>query len=679
MQQSPRRAGRLLRGLIGWHLVMGATHGLCAAAGGATAEAVAAYRHPVIDAPRCGAPPTIDGVIDDPCWSAAYHTDRFWNTASRRAPCERTEAWFCLDRHAVYVAVHAHDSHPHEVKCQETKRGGNIWSDDYIEIGIDADHAGDRLFWFQVTANGTQHDDIPGGSDAKIEWRGDWTGASRRVPDGWTMEARIPFAILRYPAGQSVWGLNIARNYPRTGEWWNWPPQPELFNGHEIAEIRGLQLPRLTARPVIMPHVQTEFADGHFGARIGVDAKYTHPGGMTGVAAWNPDFRDIENDVESIDFSYTERQYSERRPFFVEGSDFLPPTTMLYTRRIPELDLGAKVFGTHGRTSIGVLDARAFGERNDAAVQVRQRIARDSEAALAYVGTEQRGLANDTYHARATYSDTRDADRQLTLKGDVYQTRTRGGEGGGLWRVYGSGSLGDGRPRGWAEYRRVDRTFVPADGYAPDIDLAGVSGGLTLSSSFLGRRTECRTLALTGGDYDRLDGTHYHTDLAASYGVDYREGRSWQVGWSRSDRLLSRDHTWSASVSWNTKTLNRNGSADVVEGREDGARYRYWDVWQGLKLRDGLFVNLGYEARTSDYAGRDRDQHLWRTTASLNYDIDRERTIAGRLLTGSEGTNLFLSYRQEVRTGMDLFVILGDPNAGATEGRIAVKAKWTYR
>jgi len=56
-----------------------------------------------------------------------------------------------------------------------------------------------------------------------------------------------------------------------------------------------------------------------------------------------------------------------------------------------------------------------------------------------------------------------------------------------------------------------------------------------------------------------------------------------------------------------------------------------------------------------------------------------EKTIGGRLVAGDEGTNLYVSYRQAVRRGADVFVVLGDPNADSTVSRISWKIKWVYR
>jgi len=639
---------------------------------------VKTYRRPIIEAPVCEEAPIIDGVLDDPCWPQVYHTDEFWNTDDQCAPTERTEAWLCVDESAFYVAVYAYDSQPESIKCQETKRGGDIGNDDFISIAIDADHSGDRFYIFQATANGTQDERIPGGSDAKIEWRGDWSAEAHIVADGWTLEVRIPFEILRYPAGQSVWGVDIWRHHVRTADWFKWPPQPESWDDHEVTELRGLSLPTISVQPIIMPNIQTELGAGHFRTNIALDAKYPHPSGLTGVASWMPDFRNIEDEVESIDFSYTERWYSDRRPFFVEGGGYMPPGDMFYSRRIPDFDLGVKAFGTIDRTSLGLLDTWTFGGRNDLAFQVRQKIAKYNRLSLGYVRTDQPDGDNQTYYGRARYSK-RLGQGSFRLDGRLFQSHTEGGNTGTSWRVSLRRRRGKAKPGFWANYRRVDPTFDPWNGFAPDTDLEGLSAGINLYDSFQNRRTEAHGYSLSFGSFDRTDGTRYHNDVSAGYWINYRDGTSWNVSWSHSDRPPNVDHTCGVGLGWNSKKLHQGGGASLRWGKNDGADYLFYSMGQGLKVSNKLRCHIGHEYRESDYPDNADDERIRRTTVSFNYDFTPEKTLGGRLLSGTLGTNFYMSYRQAVRQGTDLFVILGDPNADHTKARLAVKSKWVYK
>jgi len=58
------------------------------------------------------------------------------------------------------------------------------------------------------------------------------------------------------------------------------------------------------------------------------------------------------------------------------------------------------------------------------------------------------------------------------------------------------------------------------------------------------------------------------------------------------------------------------------------------------------------------------------------YDLSDERTISGRAVESRDSFNIYFTYRQAVRRGMDAYVIVGDPNARKFERRLAVKTVW---
>ena len=395
------RRSRLRTGSLCILLLPSALIGLvaCAAAdepcpGRTTPHADTAYVQPIIPAPTCDKPPVIDATLTDDAWERGYHATEFWNVGLHCAPAETTEIWLCVDSEALYVAVYAHDSKPSGIRCEETKRGGHISGDDYLTVGLDQNWDGGAPYAFQVTPRGTQSESIAGGSDTKVQWRGDWTAAARVVADGWIAEMRIPFRMIRYATNQTTWGIYVARHHARTAGQWYWPPQPIRWDGTKLALLTGLRLPHGAMRPTIMPTLQSEWRDGALRTRLSLDAKYTDPRGYTGLLAWKPDFSDIEGEVESIDFSYTERAYDDKRPFFVEGGSFLPASSMFYSRRIPQFDIGIKTFGSFGDTSFGALYDTLSGERHDLAVHVGRRIATYDSVDAGYTHTVQPGLVN---------------------------------------------------------------------------------------------------------------------------------------------------------------------------------------------------------------------------------------------------------------------------------------------
>ena len=78
------------------------------------------------------------------------------------------------------------------------------------------------------------------------------------------------------------------------------------------------------------------------GASIGMDMKYALTPGLTFTSTINPDFGQVEADPAVVNLSAFETFFSERRPFFVEGSGMFRfdsdcmdgPCQLFYSRRV---------------------------------------------------------------------------------------------------------------------------------------------------------------------------------------------------------------------------------------------------------------------------------------------------------------------------------------------------------
>ena len=80
---------------------------------------------------------------------------------------------------------------------------------------------------------------------------------------------------------------------------------------------------RTPSAPVILPYTYAT-AGATNRAKIGVDIKAPVTSGVTALATLFPDFQNIENDLNTVAFSYNEQALLDRRPFFAEGSEFMP-------------------------------------------------------------------------------------------------------------------------------------------------------------------------------------------------------------------------------------------------------------------------------------------------------------------------------------------------------------------
>ncbi|HEY6235038.1 MAG TPA: DUF5916 domain-containing protein, partial [Candidatus Elarobacter sp.] len=116
-------------------------------------------------------------------------------------------------------------------------------------------------------------------------------------------------------------------------------------------------------------------ADGNFvvtGARhAGADVVVPITGTTSFVAAFAPDFSNVEIDQQTIAPQEFRRALNEYRPFFTQGANFFnpisltgvnaPATTIFYSPSIGPFDRGLKLEGTQGLQSFGALEAQGAG------------------------------------------------------------------------------------------------------------------------------------------------------------------------------------------------------------------------------------------------------------------------------------------------------------------------------
>ncbi|UCC68339.1 MAG: hypothetical protein JSV79_14765, partial [Armatimonadota bacterium] len=534
------------------------------------------------------------------------------------------------------------------------------------------------------TPRGTQSERIPGGSATKIEWRGDWTAAACRTDDGWQAELAIPFSILRYPPGQDTFGISVWRRFAEERIWCVYPDMGKTYDSSLAADLVGLHPPTIKPRPVFMPYVTADVGD-FVGRRFdtGLDVQYHMPSGLTALGAINPDFKQIEDVVEPISFSYTERYLRDPRPFFVTGQEgFLPRNHLLYTRRIEDFDAGIKLFGTVGDESIGILDTTTYGHENAFAGAWAHRFDDYTRSKLLLVSHREHGEPHNFCYGFNASHDWQYAEGRDSLWTVLYQSQTQGGEpegsyalGGGGHRVQGAGNFN----YNWM-LRVVTEDFDPSLGYYPDQN--NIGGELDFGRW---RRYEEGPLISKGWHiitqyfpYLNGDGV-YEANFSPSHWWDWRSGRSAHVSFTRGRREGYKNTDVNSHYGWNERDMYRSGSVFVLIGERQGGDYTYYSLDQGFHPRDRLSLRLGGEYSHLTEPAEDAG-HEYQTVLTTSYDITPEKCVAARGIWRDAGFSAYASYRQVVRRGLDAYVIVGDPDPDRTgfAQRLALKVIWTF-
>ncbi|UCC67212.1 MAG: carbohydrate binding family 9 domain-containing protein, partial [Armatimonadota bacterium] len=639
---------------------------------------------PSIPAVKVTEPPLIDGLLDDACWQQATHIEGFWRQTVDAPEIERTEAWLCYDGRAIYAAFRCHDSRPSQIRCDQKKRQGTLWRDDCVELGLDVESTGHIEYAFQVNPAGTQRDEVPGGTSEKIEWKGDWRAAARVDDAGWSAEMEIPFSILRYPDGQDCFRFWVRRRLAREEDESCWPPGfARRSDTEERARWSGILTPPLPFRYVVMPYalsVASEYEEERETLTGGLDFKGTFPNGLVALATYNPDFRNIEDVVETIDFTYVERYLPEYRPFFQEGEWHMPSEQIFYSRRVEELDVGAKVFGTLGSHSLGLLDTYARGGENHLACNYEHLFGTKGAASFSAVDRRVPGEPHNVAYglfARRDWMFT-GAGRYLYAWRPWTRTEGEGGDdsavsvGTGFWQNEGLGwNLG---------YSAVGSEFDARDGYVPETGVRNASVGLH-------HRLRYDESALQER-YWRAESRTGESEAGRRASMLLEHARHWRTGWSAWFGTIHGERdgfdvaTNFTGVEWNRLDIYHRGQIDVDWGERYGEPYYYQSLVQTFHPIQRCSAELRAERVYA--ADLDDDRNVippeWsrQVVLTTTYDVTQEKTVSARLVRRGSNSNVYAAYRQRVRKGMDLLIVAGDPNADEWVSRLAVKAIWCF-
>lgn len=640
--------------------------------------------HPYLPAVTVATPPIIDGIIDDVCWKQATHISDFRREKIDAPALEPTEAWICCDERAIYVAFQCHDSLPEEISCDQRKRQGRIRDDDRVLFSVDVQDQGHSFYEFYVTPAGTQYDSVPGGTSEKIEWKGDWRASAHTDESGWSAEMEVPFSILRYPSGQRTFRFYLARILERAEDWATWPPDyARIWDTENCARWTDISTPEPPFRYVVMPYALTvlsEYEDDREALMGGLDLKGTWPNGVVALGTYNPDFRNLEDVVDTLDFTYVERRLPEYRPFFQEGRQYLPSSDLFYSRRVEELDFGVKSFGAVGAHRFAFLDTYRRGGENHLAWRYDHLFGTSADIRLSAVDRrvpeEPHNLA---YRIEGNLQKRFEGgDQWIGGAVDWSQTDGAGGEDT-RFRFWTGVDRNEGF--GWfAGYHATGVDFRADDGYVPETGVRMREAGIDYHRSYDEGPLQWIETHLHGHEGDSEDGTR--RDYWFGHDWHWRSGRSLWLGISSGERDGFDQLEQYIGGCWNRKDVPRKGSAGYNWGDFYGYPYHYFYLEQAVHATDQWSTHLRAErvyAADLDDAG-DPVPAEWsrQIVVTTTYDLTDERTISARFVHGGGNTNAYAAYRQRVRRGMDLLVLAGDPNADEWVSRLAVKAIWCF-
>ncbi|HEX6098804.1 MAG TPA: DUF5916 domain-containing protein [Thermoanaerobaculia bacterium] len=350
-----------------------------------------------VTVPRCDAPPSIDGDLSDACWSAAAALDGFVQTrpGDNTKPSRETRVLLAYDARALYIGVRAYES-PALLRATMARRD-DVLADDYVQFHLDTFDDRRRAYVVLFNPLGIQQDGVHvEGRDVDYSVDLLMTSKGALTPDGYVVEAEIPFSSLRYRAGP--WGVHVQRRIQHLDEDVSWMPLVRgnaalLAQAGRIGGFQDVDAPRsLEVIPsVTLADTVSRIDPGRRDSDPGVTMKLALTPDVALDATVNPDFAQIEAD--QLVTTANQRFpifFEEKRPFFLEGSDvFQTPLRAFHSRTIVDPDYAAKASGRHGRTGFGVLVARDRGGAGAGVLRMRRDVG--TESFLGVLATTREG------------------------------------------------------------------------------------------------------------------------------------------------------------------------------------------------------------------------------------------------------------------------------------------------
>lgn len=611
--------------------------------------------------------PTIDGNLNDACWTDAPRALDFIDERTEQSAKNQSVAYLVYTDKAICVGMYLYDDMPDKIVARQTKDQTQFQGEDWVSFSLDPFHthqSADRNF-FMANALGTKYAYLATGRSEKSEWIGLWQVAARIVNDGWVVEMEIPWQMLDYPETREPieMGINFDRLQQRTGEhsWWcNLGVQ--LFRENDGHWMNVLPPPRkreLKFLPYLMSgSSEDETEQRGYSARAGGDLRYEVTPQLRIVGTANPDFENLERSVEGIDFSYGERYVADRRPFFSEGSNVYRLGKLFHSRRIEDMNGGLKLFGKVGKnTTIGTLST--YHEKNQNLIlRASHSPTATSNVSVAFLSHHKRGTPLNNvgnFSGRLRYGKLGVASR-LTQS---WVNESQGTEG------YVGFTYSSSLVQSYSGIYWVDPNFVNHLGYHPFTGFRGGNFGSSIENQWRDGIVRSLLLFLHAETTTTYEGKMFRRNLAIYSRLLTHSDYSIAAKWKGGQFKEFTDHMYSITLKARASDRFNTISVDYDWGEQAGEPIHL--ISGNLKLSAYAFT-VGLSSQIQWHFKREYQQIL-----TVAYDFTPALSLGSRLIWQVDGINVYFVLRRSGYAGTDFFIILGDPNSPIFKRRLVAK------
>lgn len=276
----------------------------------------------------------------------------------------------------LYVSFISQDPAPGNIRANISDRD-NSFQDDYVGIILDPFNNNQQAYELFINPLGIQMDGMRSGNSEDMNFDMLWYSDGKITDSGYQGVMKIPFKSLNFPDRDiHNWSIQFLRNYPRNNRFQFAWSKVNLDNSCLVCqngELVGMKNIENSNTVEFLPYgmsfqsstindaddPNSDLDHGRIDGRLGGSIMFEPTSTTSLNAVINPDFSQVETDAAQISANETfALYYSEKRPFFMKGSDlFSTRENLFYSRMINRPLAAGKVTHQSSDYSIAFLTA----------------------------------------------------------------------------------------------------------------------------------------------------------------------------------------------------------------------------------------------------------------------------------------------------------------------------------
>lgn len=391
----------------------------------------------------------IDAIPDEPSWALAQTAENFHmitpvDTGYAKAI---TRVKMTYDDDNIYILVISYKQIPGSFVVESMKRDFAFGKNDNFLVALDPFDDRTNGYVFGTNAAGAPWDaQLADGGAADTGWDNKWLTAVKNYDDRWVWEAAIPFKSIRYKTGLSQWGVNFSRLDVTLSEKSSWAPVPRQMPSVSLAYTGVLvwdaDPPSPGTNISVIPYTAMKTIKSYTPAAgtrnklaVGGDIKVGLTPSLNLDLTVNPDFSQVDVDVQQTNIDRFELFFPERRQFFLENADLFAnfgyaTLRPFFSRRIgldAPILFGGKISGKINRNwRAGVLNVQT-GARDSLApgynysvLTLQRRLFDRSNLRLLLVNKDATHYLKEQHHTASRFNRNIGLEFNLASKNNLW-------------------------------------------------------------------------------------------------------------------------------------------------------------------------------------------------------------------------------------------------------------------